>query len=198
MANVDSAFGLRPVRYLGGAPYNGACNTYIAPASYATNMFIGDPVVVTGTSVSGTSGGSYQVVAVATAGATNQITGVIVGFGPTPGIVSTGYGAASTLREVYVADDPSLLFEIQEDSTGGSVALASAGLNANLASGTGSTYTKKSGWELDSSTAAADATYQVTIRNAIDRIDNTAADTNAKYLVTINLHTNRPSAVAGL
>lgn len=198
MANVDSAFGLRPVRYLGGAPYNGACNTYIALASYATDLFIGDPVVVTGTSVAGTSGGSYQVINLATAGATNQITGVIVGFGPTPGIVSTGYGAASTLREVYVADDPALLFEIQEDSTGGDVALASAGLNANLAAGTGSTYTKKSAWELDSSSAGADATYQVTIRNAIDRIDNTAASTNAKYLVTINLHTNRPSAVAGL
>ncbi len=73
MANVNSAFGLRPVRYLGGGPYNGACNTYVALASYATNMFIGDPVVVTGTSVAGTSGGSYQVINVATAGATNQM-----------------------------------------------------------------------------------------------------------------------------
>jgi hypothetical protein len=198
MANVNSAFGLRPVRYLGGGSYNGACNTYVALASYATNMFIGDPVVVTGTSVAGTSGGSYQVINVATAGATNQITGVIVGFGPTPSIVQNGYGLASTLREVYVADDPNLLFEIQEDSAGGDIALASAGLNANLVSGSGSTYTKKSGWMLDSSSVAADATFQLTVRNAIDRADNVTPDTYAKFLVSINIHTNRPAAVAGL
>ncbi len=198
MPNVNSAFGLRPVRNLGGAPYNGACNTYVALASYATNMFIGDPVVVTGTSVAGTSGGSYQVINVATAGATNQITGVIVGFGPTPSIVQNGYGLASTLREVYVADDPTLLFEIQEDSVGGDIALASAGLNANLVAGSGSTATKKSGWMLDSSTVAADVTFQLTVRRAIDRADNVTPDTNAKFLVSINLHTNRYGAVAGI
>lgn len=198
MANVNSAFGLRPVRYLGGAPFNGAANTYIALASYSTDLFIGDPVVVTGTSVAGTSGGSYQVINRATAGATNQITGVIVGFGITPGIVSTGYGAADTLREVYVADDPNLLFEIQEDSDSNAVELAEAGWNANLASGTGSAYTKRSGFTLDSTSAAADATFQLTIRNAIDRPDNEAAADYANYLVSINIHTNRPSAVAGL
>lgn len=198
MANVQSAFGLRPVRYIGGAPYNGACNTYIAAASYATNLFIGDPVVITGTAVAGTSGGTYQLINVATAGATNQITGVIVGFGPTPSIVSNGYGVASTLREVYVADDPALLFEIMEDSDGNAVELAEVGLNANLVSGSGSTATKKSGWMLDSTSAAADATFQLTIRNAPDRVDNEAAANYAKWLVSINLHTNRLAAVAGI
>lgn len=198
MANVNSAFGLRPVRYLGGGTYNGACNPYIALASYATDLFIGDPVVVTGTSVAGVSGGSLQVINRATAAAENQVTGVIVGFEPTPGVISTGYGAASTLRTVYVADDPNLLFEIQEDSDSNAVELAEAGLNANFASGTGSAYTKRSGFTLDSTSAAADATFQMTIRNAIDRPDNEAAADYAKYLVTINLHTNRPSAVAGL
>ncbi len=140
----------------------------------------------------------FEVINVATAGATNQITGVIVGFGPTPSIVQNGYGLASTLREVYVADDPNLLFEIQEDSAGNAVELSEAGWNANLVSGSGSTYTKKSGWMLDSSSAASDATFQLTIRNAIDRADNTAVEDYAKYLVTINIHTNRPAAVAGL
>lgn len=198
MANVNSAFGLRPVRYLGGAPYNGACNTYVGLANYNQNLFIGDPVVVTGVSVAGTSGGSYPVVNLATAGATNQITGVIVGFGPTPNVVATGYGAANTLREIYVADDPNLLFEIQEDSDGNAVELAENGLNANLIAGAGSTYTKRSGWLLDSTSAAADATFQLTIRSAVDRPDNTAATDYAKYLVSINIHTNRPSAVAGI
>lgn len=198
MANANSAFGLRPVRYLGGGPYNGATNMYVAPASYATNMFIGDPVVITGTSSAGISGGAYPQINVATAGATNQITGVIVGFVPTPGIVSLGYGAASTLRQVLVADDPSLLFEIQEDSAGGAIALASVGLNTNLVSGTGSTYTKRSGWTADSSAVAGDATFQLTVRGFTDRADNEAAADYAKALVSINLHTNRVGAVAGL
>jgi len=198
MANANSAFGLRPVRYLGGAPYNGAVNTYIALASYATNMFVGDPVVVTGVGVAGTTGGTYPVINVATAGATNQVTGVIVGFEPTPGIVSLGYGAASTLRKVYVCDDPTVLFEIQEDSVGNAVELAEVGLNANLVSGTGSAYTKRSGWMLDSTSAAADATFQLTIRGFTDRIDNEAVSNYAKLLVSINIHTNRYGAVAGL
>jgi hypothetical protein len=184
---------------LGGAPYNGAVNTYIAPASYATNMFIGDPVVITGTSSVGTTGGAYAQINVATAGATNQITGVIVGFEPNPSVVSLGYGLASTLRKVYVCDDPTVLFEIQEDSVGGNIAAASVGLNANLVSGTGSTFTKRSGWMLDSSTVAADATFQLIVRGFVDRVENDAVtDSFAKALVSINLHTNRYGAVAGL
>jgi len=198
MANANSAFGLRPVRYLGGAPYNGAVNTYIAPASYATNMFIGDPVVITGTSSVGTTGGAYAQINVATAGATNQITGVIVGFEPNPSVVSLGYGLASTLRKVYVCDDPTVLFEIQEDAAGNAVELSEVGLNANLVSGSGSTYTKRSGWLLDSSSAAADATFQLTIRGFTDRVDNEAVVDYAKLLVSINLQTNRYGAVAGL
>ncbi len=198
MANVNSAFGLRPVRYLGGAPYNGACNTYIAPASYATDLFIGDPVIVTGTASPGTSGGAYQEVNLASAGSTNQLTGAIVGFGPTPSIVDNGYGLASTLREVYVADDPTLLFEIQEDSDGNAIELAEVGLNCNLIAAAGNTYSKKSGWMLDSTSAASGATLQTTIRGFSDRVDNTAASDFAKVLVSINIHTNRPAAVAGV
>jgi hypothetical protein len=176
-----------------GAPYNGQANTYTALASYATNMFIGDPVVVTGARGSG-----HQVVQVATAGATNQITGFIVGFEPTPGIVSLGYGAASTLRFPIVADSPELLFELQEDAVGGAIAEASIGLNVDLVAGTGSTATKKSGWMIDSSTVGADATFQMIIRDIVTRVDNESATAYAKYLCSINLHTRRLGAVAGL
>ena len=108
MANVNAPTGGRPIGTLVGAPYNGQANTYTAKADYATALYIGDPVVVTGERDSG-----HQVVALATAGATNQITGFIIGFEPTPGIVSLGYGAASTLRYPIVADAPDLLFELQ-------------------------------------------------------------------------------------
>ena len=50
MANNDTPFGLRPLRHRNGAPYNGAANPYYIPSSYATALFIGDPVIITGTS----------------------------------------------------------------------------------------------------------------------------------------------------
>lgn len=193
MANTNAPTGGRPVASMLGAPYNGQANTYTALASYATDLFIGDPVVVTGARGSG-----HQVVNLATAGATNQITGFIVGFEPTPGIVSLGYGAASTLRFPIVADSPELLFELQEDAVGGAIAVASIGLNVQLVAGTGNTYTKRSGWMIDSSTVAADATYQMTIRDIVTRVDNEEATAYAKYICSINLHTRRLAAVAGI
>ena len=193
MANVNAPFGARLVGSLLGAPINGMINTYTAPASYATDIFIGDPVIVTGARSSG-----YQNVNVATAGATNRITGFVVGFGPTPGIVSLGYGAASTLRYVQVCDNPEALWELQEDAVGGAIANASIGLNVDLVSGTGNTYTKKSGWMIDSSTVATGATLQMTIRNIVTRVDNEEATAYAKFICSINLSTNGLSPLAGI
>lgn len=193
MANTNAAMGGRPVGTLIGAPMSGQLTTYTGLASYATNMFIGDPVVVTGARGSG-----HQVVEVATAGATNRITGFIVGFEPTPGIVSLGYGAASTLRYPIVASGPELLFELQEDAVGGAIAEASIGLNVDLVAGSGSTFTKKSGWMIDSSTVATGATLQMTIRDIVTRVDNESATAYAKYICSINLHTNGLSPLAGI
>ena len=50
MANSNSPFGLKPVRYRSGATYNGKVTPYYIPSSYGTALFIGDPVVKTGTS----------------------------------------------------------------------------------------------------------------------------------------------------
>lgn len=194
MANVNAPFGGKLVGTLSGSPISGTIKTYSAPSSYATDIFIGDPVVVTGARSNG-----YQNVNVATAGATNQLTGFVVGFIPTPGIVSLGYGAASTVRYVQVCDNPDALFELQEDAVGGAIAEASIGLNVDLVSGSGSTYTKKSGWMIDSSTVASGATLQMIIRDIVTRVDNEAGGTSyAKYLCSINLHTNRLGAVAGI
>jgi len=193
MANANMAFGLRPVRYRSGAPYNGACNPYAVASDYATALAIGDPVVKAGSSI-----GPLATVARATAGATNQITGVIVGIVPTPSVAANGYLLASTGGTVLVADDPGLLFAVQEDSDSNAVEDTEVGLNANLASGTLNSYTKKSGFVLDSTSAGADATYQLTIQGAESRADNTFPGNYATLLVSINLHTERLGAVAGL
>jgi hypothetical protein len=197
MANVNSPFGLRPVRLLSGSPWNGAANLYFVRSDYATDLFIGDPVVRSGAADT-YEGRTRPNVVRASFGATNQLTGAVVGFEPTPTIIADGYGRASTFRQVLVADNPELLFEIQEDADGGAIANASIGLNANLVTGAGSIYHKKSGVMLDSSSAGADATYQLRIQELVQREDNEAATAYAKFLVMINLHTNRLGAVAGL
>lgn len=187
MANANAPRGLVPLRHKNGAPYNGACTLYYVGTGDANNLFIGDPVLVSG---DGDANGVPGVV-LATAGATNYITGAIVGI---PKLASnelfTGYRAASTAGYVLVADDPDLIFEIQEDSVGGALAATALSSNADLVSGSGSTYTNTSGWQLDSSTAGTGSTKQLRILSIEQRPDN-ALGTNAKVLVEINLHSQR-------
>lgn len=191
MPNANVAFGLKPVRYASGAPYNGAVNAYSVPAADATALYIGDPVTITGTADLAT--GTAQVTR-ATAAGGNRITGVVQGFVPTPLIVASGFRAASTDAIVLVADDPDLLFEIQEDGVGGALALASVGLNADLIAGTGNASTKRSGFQLDTSTAATTATLQLRIERFVNRADNEPAAANAKVLVRINQSTQTGAA----
>jgi hypothetical protein len=139
MANIDSPFGLRPVRHKGGAPYNGAVNAYYIPAGYGTALFIGDPVikVADGSNAAAVKVPGYGDFAIGTlpainkaaAGDGNLITGVIVGFSALPGNLNPNYNPTSTERVALVCDDPDIVFEIQAD---GPIPAADIGLNANL------------------------------------------------------------------
>ena len=55
MANVDAAFGFRPVNR-DGSPYNGATLRCVFAAADATAAFIGDPVILDGSSSEGYPG----------------------------------------------------------------------------------------------------------------------------------------------
>lgn len=197
MANVDSPFGLRPVRFRGGAPYNGAFRAYYIPSSYGTALYIGDPVVKTGTSNTAVvtfPGGEYGIgtcpeINKATAGDANRMTGVIVGFAPLPSDLSKQYNPASTERIAYVCDNPDVVFEIQAD---GAIPAASIGLNAVfIYTHSGSTATGLSGVELDttSDAPAADASNQMLILGAVNRPDNDTTLTHAKVEVMLINHT---------
>ena len=49
MANQDAAFGMRPVKRIGGTPYTGGQSRYRIAANYGTAIFQGDMVMqVTG------------------------------------------------------------------------------------------------------------------------------------------------------
>lgn len=204
MANTDAPFGLRPIRHRNGASYNGAFNPYYVPAGYGTALFIGDPVVKTGTAnsteVSAPGAGKFNVgtlpaINKATAGDGNAITGVIVGFGPDPDNLNRVYNPASTERVAYVCDDPDVVFEIQAD---GSIAATQVGLNAVLIyTNTGNTNTGLSGAELDttSDVPAADASNQLTIQRVVNREDNEAGSDFTKVEVKINNHTEAAGAI---
>ena len=191
MPNANIATGLRPVRYASGAPYNGAANTYFVPASDGTALFIGDPVILAGDADAATG---WPTITRATAAAAGRITGVVVGFTPTPSIITNGYRLASVAAYALVSDDPDLLFEIQEDAVGGALATASIGLNADLIAAAGSAVTKRSGFMLDTSTAATTATLQLRIERFVNRADNEIGTANAKVLVRLNLPTQTGAA----
>ena len=97
------------------------------------------------------------------------------------------YVEASTRRIVHVAMDPNLIFEVQEDSTGGSIAVASIGLNTDVVVGSGSTTTGISGMELDSSDVATNSNGQLKLLQLAPREDNALGD-NANWEVMIAEH----------
>jgi hypothetical protein len=192
MANVNVARGLIPYRHFDGSVWNGSVNLYFVPSSFATALFIGDPVTLlhTANDANGIPG-----VTISTAGAGNPVLGSVVGIAPggTPTIAVTRdlaiYRPASTAQYILVADDPTLMFQVQDDGTGATLNQWPGG-NTNLVSGTGSTVTGYSGWQMSGSvTFTADGTKQLKVLRLLDQTDNAQPPTaNAKWLVKINQH----------
>lgn len=201
MANSDARIGLRPITQGNAGGFTGKVRRYYVPSTYGTALFIGDPVVKTGTTNTAGAGlgkewaaGTLQEVNKATAGATNATTGVVVGFDVDPNNLDKSYNPASTARVVIVADDPHQEFEIQTDS-GAVIAATDIGSNADyIFTHAGDTTTGLSGVELDTADMSAGATAQLTILGLIPR-ENNALGTNAKVRVRINLHTEANTVV---
>lgn len=198
MANVDAAFGLRPVRYS-----DEGVNIYYCNDS-TNGIYIGDPVFAAGTA---DSNGIEEVNRAGTVDDTTPanntpIVGVVVGFASDKAGTQlrddTRYIAAGSTGYALVCDDPEALFEIQEDSVGGALAAAAVGGGYNLELAAGSTVTGLSGVEIDSSVTAAtnSASANVRIAGLARRPDN-AIGTNAKWEVYITNHRAR-AGVAGV
>lgn len=190
MANVNKPCGLRPVQYLNGAPWNGQARIYSIAANYATALYIGDPVVSSGTA------DSNGVPGIAIYGGTGAIRGVIVGLGRSEGLIANPDNLNITYRPAndpnvwyaLVVDDPNVLFEVQENANGTALAATEIGLNTVLKSGNGNGYV--SGWQLSSATdatPATTATLAVRLMGLVRRQDN-AFGAYAKHLIKINVH----------
>ena len=200
MANANAPRGLIPYRRTSGEPYNGSANIYYVTASAAA-LYVGDPVQIVTASADGNGIPAVQIVTagngtdsgIATYGIIGAMVGIVSGGEPIIGInqASTVYHPASTAGYILVADDPGLLYEVQENGNmGGATPVVGSvpgpGKNVDLVAGAGSTVTGYSGWMLGSASLSVNA-LQMRVIRMLEQADN-ALGTNAKWLCQINLN----------
>lgn len=191
MANVSRPNGLSPVKHLITGAFNGQGNIYQIAAADTHGFAIGDPVISSG------SGDANGVPGITLAAATGAIRGVILGLGTMEGGIFNPLNLSSTVRPAaaqatdwyaIVADDPNIIFKVQEHANGTALAATEIGLNQVLYLGTNNGFS--SGWQLASysdATPATTSTLQVRLLG-LDRSPDNAFGANAKWLVKINVH----------
>ena len=190
MANTNRPGGLKPVSYLNGAPYTGQARLYSVPVSSAA-MYIGDPVTLSGSAdTNGLAGISIGV-------AGSAVIGVVVGFVVAPpgvSLVATNIDltvrsipvSATVVQYALVADDPNLIFEIQDGQTV-ATAVTDIGQNTNFLIAAGATTYSDSG-TVTAATLTAGTTSNLKLMGFTQRIDNSPGSAYAKLLVKINNH----------
>ncbi len=190
MANVDKAFGLRPIGNLSGTGAQKQYGYEIAD-NQAGAIYQGDLVTVfdgyivkfapaTHTAAVGVFNGCNY---------TDPTTGKPTWSNYYPGSVNITSGVIAA----DVLDDPSQLFLIQADED---IVQADIGKNADIIGTGGSTVNGISSMELDSSTVANTAALNVKIVGLSASPDN-AFGTNAVVVVKINEHMYGSAGVAG-
>jgi len=190
MANVDKAFGMRPLGNLSASGSQKQFGYEIAD-NQAGAIYQGDLVTVydgylvqfdpsTHTAAVGVFNGCNYI---------DPTTGKPTWKNYYPGSVNITQGKIIA----DVLDDPNQLFIIQNDGTS---AVANYGKNADVVMGTGSTTTGVSGMELSTSTIAKTAALNVKIVGLWD-VPNNAVGANAVVVVKINEHLYGSAGVAG-
>ena len=201
MANIDAAFGYRPIGAVGSGVNNAGTTLYTIQDNYSTSIFKGDHVM---------QSGGY-VIAGTASGATNL--GVFNGcfyIDPTSkkptwsnyyaqtNVTATGSISGSTNIDAYIYDDPYYLFEIQTDAT---VAKTNIGKNADSIIGTGSTLNGQSKHEMDSgstTTIATSSGLQMKIIGITkDPENDDASSANSNWYVMFNEHVKLGTGITG-
>ena len=181
MANKDAAFGMKPVRMIGGGAYTGGQSRYRIAANYGTSIFQGDMVAQV-------TGGGIEVHA---DGGTVPIVGVFNGVqytDPTTKeqVYSNYYPASTNASDLiaFVIDDPNVVYEVQADA-----AFPVADLFGNFAivyTSSGSTVTGISGAELEVSTGATGTSLPIKAIDISEDPENSdVASANTNVLVVI-------------
>ena len=177
MANIDAAFGAKPLRHLTGGVIR--ANEWKIIKEYNTNVFTGDFVQLAST-------GYVQVGA-----ATNRLLGVFAGckyLASNGEVVFKRYWPTGTATlsdgdvTAYVYDDPNIVFAIQSS---GSTVFADLGELGDHVAGAGSTSTGQSGFEINGSTGTGTAGLRVL---GLYNEPKNAYGTNVVLAVTIYEH----------
>lgn len=185
MSNKDAAFGLKPSRMMGGAPYSGGQSRYRIASAQSGAIFQGDLVKqLTGGTISR-----------AAASSTVPVVGVFNGCqytDPASGdqVYSNYYPGSITQSDIiaFVIDDPNVVFTIQADDT-----FPVADLFGNFdivdQSTTGDTASGRSNVELDVTTGATATTLPLKcIDISQDPANDDVASANTNVLVVIQNH----------
>ena len=198
MANVSRINGFKPVKHLNGSPYNGQANIYELVANDGTLTNVGDLVKADG----GTGTTNYPTCI--RGGTSGEVTsglylGVVVGFiildgtsganqtQPSLDVPNQVSRAASTKRLALVADDPTLIFEVQD---GGTVPCTKTliGMNTGFLATVGSTVTGASGMTTGTTAPTTTNSLPLKIMGIVNSPDNEPAAAYQKLLVMINQH----------
>ena len=183
MANSNTPKGFVPLYNRGTSLIPTA--RFRIPSSDSTAVYIGDPVILAGTS----DAKGVPDVTRATAGATNNIEGVVTSVEAVTND-SPVYRVASTERYVYVSNHPDTIYSIQGDASA-TPATGDVGANADLTFATvGETVYGNSGTQLSTTSIGTGATKQLRIVGFVQGAENEVG-AYAKYLVAINLHSSR-------
>ena len=198
MANTDAPFGFKPVRHRFGAEIR--ATKYIIASDESSDIGIGDPVVRSGTASTTAPNIGVPIVTQATAGAGNLVTGIVESVGPVRNDLSLNYYDASAISsevEVWVIDDPHVIFICQDDGDSNTLAATDIGeaFDIILTHSTDTT-TGISGAELDANTAGAGNTGQLQLLRLYPKEGNEIGDFGI-WEVAINYHSEAPG-VAGI
>jgi hypothetical protein len=185
MANKDAAFGLRPSRMMGGAPYSGGQSRYRIASGLSGKIFQGDLVKqVTGGGIERAAASSAVPVVGVFNGCqyTDPTTGEQVFKNYYPG------GVAASDIIAFVIDDPAVVFEVQADA-----AFPVADLFGNFDivdnATTGDVKSGRSNLELDVTTGATTTTLPLKAIDISQDPDNDdVASANTNVLVVIQNH----------
>jgi hypothetical protein len=187
MANTNAPFGLRPIRTLGGASYDGTYRKYSVAAGNGTAIYVGDPVMQTGVGTGQTINGETLPDVVKAGATTDIITGVVVGVEMVTRD-SLPYRAASTQRVLYVCDDPNMLFLVQEANSGTALTANDLGANVSLTLTAGSAVTGLSGTVIDNTAAGTTNTLIAKLVEFDNAPDNEVGSVAQRWIVRLNRH----------
>ena len=190
MANIDKAFGLRPIGNLSATGAQKQYGYQIAD-NQAGTIFQGDLVVLTGGFISKFLPASHTAAVGVFNGCNynDPTTGKPTFSNFYPGSVNITSGQISA----DVLDDPNQLFLIQCDA---SIAATDIGKNADVIGTGGSTTNCSSTMELNSATLANTAALNLKVVGLYNDVNN-AFGTNAVVVVKINEHVYGSAGVAG-